>query len=597
MRNIRVALLAILMCAIVAPVIADDDASDLAGARAVFERNIDAIRHHDREAYLALYLKSEKLVRGGPTGFTTGYDAFEKARGPYPETIDASDLHLVRIQPGVVYGTYRYRVRYSGLDEHTGISERLFLKTAGGWKVALTGAVDTPPGTPPSPRAIVGGTLIDGRGGPAVPNANVVIRDGKIDCAGPASLCPLPEGVQVIDAKGAWVTPGLIDAHVHFSQTGWADGRPDSLDLRAKYPYEQVEAELKSNPERFARSYICSGVTSVFDVGGYSWTLQLEKRFANNSAAPHVAAAGPLLSTLDHWLNLPAERQFIHLHDAASASSGVDYLAAQGAKAVKVWYIVRPPNLPVEASADAVKAAGDHAREHNLPLIVHATGLAEAKAALRAGAKLLVHSVWDLPVDDEFIALAKQNGTTITPTLTVGRGYVRMFQSVVDRKAPAVDDPNHCVDRATLAKVESTATLDASLARPDTVAARDKRTTATETVAAANLKKLVAAGVPIATGTDAGNPLTLHGPAMYAEMEAMQSAGITPVQVIDSSTRLAARTMGLEKTTGTIERGKDADVLILGGDPLANVSNFRKLRIVVRGGVARSIAELSAMAQ
>ena len=67
----------------------------------------------------------------------------------------------------------------------------------------------------------------------------------------------------------------------------------------------------------------------------------------------------------------------------------------------------------------------------------------------------------------------------------------------------------------------------------------------------ANLKTLVAAGIPIATGTDAGNPLTLHGPAIYAEMDAMQSAGMTPMQVIVSSTAIAAKAMGIDAVTGT----------------------------------------------
>lgn len=571
------------------------ESADLAAARALFERNMDAIRGRDRATYLSLYLHTDKLARTGASGIATGYDDFARQRDVrWPDTFDASDVQLVALQPGVVYGTYRYRVRY-GSEEHTGISERLFLKSGDGWRIAVTGAIDAPAGTPPPPRAIVGATLIDGRGGPPVPGANIVIRDGKIDCAG--TDCQVPEDVARIDAHGLWVTPGLIDAHVHFSQTGWADGRPDSLDVRASHPYEKVEAELKSNPERFARSYICSGVTSVFDVGGYPWTLGLETRFANNTFAPHVAAAGPLLSTLDHWLNLPAERQFIHIKDAASAQSGVDYLAAHGSKAVKVWYIVRPPDLPVEASVPAVTAAGEAARKHNLPLIVHATGLAEAKAALRAGAKVLVHSVWDLPIDDDFLALAKQNGTVLIPTLTVARGYVRMFQSVLDRKVPLVDDPNHCVDRATMAKVSETATLDPSMVKAETVTRRNTSTAKLEETMAGNLKRLVAAGVPIATGTDAGNPLTLHGPAIYAEMDAMQADGMSPMQVIVSSTAIAARAMGVDAHTGTIERGKDADLLVLGGDPSRDVANFRRVRYVVRGGVARGIEELSAMAQ
>ncbi|MEA2239263.1 MAG: hypothetical protein QOC81_3987 [Thermoanaerobaculia bacterium] len=570
-------------------------ARDVAAARALFQANIDAIRHRDRDAYLSCYLHSDRLVLGGPEAFTTGFEAFAKGAGAnWPDLIEANDIHLTPLQPGFVYGTYRYRVRY-GSDEHVGISERLFVGTPKGWKIAITGAIDSPAGTPAPPRALTGAMLIDGRGGAPVPNANVILRDGKIDCAGTAAQCPVPEGIDVTNLKGMWIAPGLIDAHVHFSQTGWADGRPDSLDLRATHPYEQVIGELKANPERFGRSYVCSGVTAVYDVGGYAWTLRLHDRFEPNTLVPHVDAAGPLLSTLDHWLNLPAERQFMVLKDEATARDGVRYLASQGSHAVKVWYIVQPPSLTVEASAAAVAAAGDEARKHNLPLIVHATGLAEAKAAMRGGATLLVHSVWDLPVDQEFLDLAKTNGTILIPTLTVSRGYVRMTRAAVEHTAVKVDDPNGCVDKATLAKLAETAQAPTTVTA-DSLSRRDDRTTKLEQIAAANLKALVAAGIPIATGTDAGNPLTLHGPAIYAEMEAMQAAGMTPMQVIVSSTAVAARAMRREKEFGTIEKGKDADLIIVAADPSADIANMSKIRYVVRGGVTRSIEDLHALA-
>jgi imidazolonepropionase-like amidohydrolase len=494
-----------------------------------------------------------------------------------------------------VYGTYGYRVRY-GADEHSGISERLFVKTPDGWKIAVTGAVDAPPGTPAPPRALVGATLVDGRGGAPLAHANVIVRDGKIDCAGTAAQCPVPEGIDVLDVKGMWITPGLVDAHVHFSQTGWADGRPDSLDLRAKHPYEETIAGLKAHPQTYARSYICSGVTSVWDVGGYAWTLGLADRFANDTLAPHVAAAGPLLSTLDHWLNMPAERQFMWLHDEASAREGVRYLAAHGAKAVKVWWIVNK-DMPVEKNAPFVAAAADEAHKHNLPLIVHATGLAEAKGALRAGANVLVHSVEDLTVDQEFLDLAKKNNAIVIPTLTVLDGYVKMYRGVVDRKAPPVDDPNGCIDAGTLARVAETATVDPSLVRADRMAAREERAKRFTEVTRKNLKTLVDNGIAIATGTDAGNPLTLHGPAIYAELDAMQASGMTPMQVIIASTATAARAMGLDKITGTIEKGKDADFVVLGADPTQNVANFRKVRFVGRAGVVRAIDDLHALAQ
>jgi imidazolonepropionase-like amidohydrolase/ketosteroid isomerase-like protein len=564
---------------------------DIAGARAVFEANLNAIQQKNTDAYLACYLHSPSLVKGGAAGFTTGYDDFAKARGAWPASFNASELHLTPLQPGIVYGTYRYRVRYAEGDEHIGISERVFVKTPDGWKIAVTGAIDTPPGTPAPPRALTGATLIDGRGGAPVANANVILRDGKIDCAGTSVQCPVPQGVDVTDVSGAWIAPGLIDSHVHFSQTGWADGRPDSLDVRATHPYEQVEADLKAKPERFGRSYLCSGVTSVWDVGGYAWTLGLHDRFENNSQVPHVVAAGPLLSTLDHWVNLAAERQFIVLKDAESARNGVNYLAAQGSKAVKVRWIVNK-DLPVDKSEPAVTAAGQEAHKHGLRLIVHATGLAEAKGALRAGANVLVHSVDDQPVDPEFIDLAKKNGTIVIPTLTVIDGYYRMWRGAIDQKEPAVDDPNGCIDRGTLAKVAETATV-----KPVSMGMTEERHARFLQVTRANLKTLINAGIPISTGTDAGNPLTLHGPAIYAEMEAMQAAGMTPMQVIVASTATASRAMGLDKQVGTIEKGKDADLVIVDGDPSRDVANFRKIRYVVRSGVMRNMSDLHALAQ
>ncbi|HKQ61207.1 MAG TPA: amidohydrolase family protein [Candidatus Polarisedimenticolaceae bacterium] len=584
----------LLLLLLAAPALCADEAKDLDAARAVFKTNIEAIQQRDRERYLACYLRDPHLARVGPAGFVTGFDGFaEQAGAHWPDLLEASDLHLVRVRPGIVYGTYRYRVRY-GDDEHQGISERLFVATPQGFKIAVTGAIDVPPGTPPPPRALVGATLIDGRGGAPLPNATIVLRDGKIDCAG---RCELPEGIEITDVRGSWITPGLIDAHVHFSQTGWADGRPDALDLRAKYPYERTQAELRAAPERFGRSYVCSGVTAVWDVGGYAWTTALGARFESDTRLPHVVAAGPLLSTLDHWLNLPAERQFMLLDSDEAARRGVRYLAAIGAQAVKVWYIVRPPDLTVEKNEANVAAAADEAHRLGLPLIVHATGLAEAKASLRAGANVLVHSVEDLPLDAEFLELAKKNGTIVIPTLTVLDGYARMFQGVAARQAPPVDDPGHCVDRATLDRVAETATVDPALFPAERLAAVEERARRFASVTRANLKTLVENGIPIASGTDAGNPLTLHGPAIHAEIEAMQAAGMTPMQVIVASTATAARAMGLGARIGTIEPGKEADLLVIGADPTADVANFRQLRSVVRGGVLRSVGDLSAQAQ
>jgi len=555
-----------------------------------FRGNIAAIQARNRAAYLSHYLHTPALARVGPDGLRQGYDSFAAGVGAaWPDTLVATHFRIVPVTPDVAYGVYRYRVVDSS-GSVRGVSERVFVRTPQGWKVAVTTAFPTPDAAPP-PVALVGATLVDGTGGAPVRNAVVVIRDGRIACAGPRPRCPVPDDADTVRADGKWITPGLIDTHVHFSQTGWVDGRPDALDLRDSHPYEQVEAELQARPERFFRSYLCSGVTSVFDVGGYPWTLDLQARTARSTTAPRVMAAGSLLSTIDHWLNLPDQRQFIYMADEATVRKAVRAHKVWGAAAIKLWYIM-PPQPPDTARVSAlVRAAGDEARKVGLPLIVHATGLWEAKDALRAGARVLVHSVWSAPVDDEFLTLARQAGTIYVPTLTVLDGY----SQIAARRFERDRQPLACVDPATRAKALATDTV-ALAQRPTEAALRERATRmATSLVQGpANLKRVFDAGIPVALGTDAGNPLTLHGASVFMELEAMQAAGLAPRDVLVAATRNAARALGggLD-STGTVTAGSVADLLVLDADPLADVRHFREIALVVRRGEVYTRHELA----
>jgi imidazolonepropionase-like amidohydrolase len=436
--------------------------------------------------------------------------------------------------------------------------------------------------------ALVGGTLVDGTDAGPLTDSVVVIQDGRIECAGASGGCSVPDSARVIDVTGRWLTPGLIDAHVHFSQTAWGDGRPDALDVRSLYPFEAVQARQRARPDRYFRAYLCAGVTAVFDVGGFPWTWGLRERVAGDPFAPHVAAAGPLVSHVNPpQLALPAEQQFIDLADSEVGRSAVRYLAANRSDAVKVWFIRPSEEMRVELDA-RLTAVGDEARTYGLPLIVHATELREAKVAVRAGASLLVHSVEDQEVDDEFIALLTDPDRRViyTPTLIVHGGYLRMYESALSGEPPPeVDDPNRCVDQDTLRKIEESSDS-AQFVRFD----RERfekyrdRTMNDYRIMETNLVKLYEAGAMIAMGTDAGNPLTVAGPSVYAEMEAMQAAGMPPSAVVTAATRNSAMAMGMDGEIGTVEAGKIADLLVLAGDPTADVSNFRKLEAVIRGG-------------
>jgi imidazolonepropionase-like amidohydrolase len=565
---------------------------DLAAARAVFDRNLDAIRRRDREAYLSCYLDSETLARSGPAGLRLGFKehAAQSAADPWPDLFEGLDLRLVRVADGIVYGTYRYRVRY-GEREDRGLSERIFVRTGDGWRIAMTSAFAAP-GTPPPPRALVGATLVDGTGDPVVPDSVVVLRDGKVECAGARGDCEIPAGVETLDVSGLWITPGLIDAHVHFSQSGWADGRPDSLDARDRHPYEETVGRLRAHPETAFRSYLCSGVTAVFDVGGYAWTVALRERAENDLMAPRVSAAGPLVTTRDHWINMPAERQFMHAADPNAARAGVAYLSALGAAAVKFYYIVEP-GRDAASYAPLAQATVDEAARRKLPVLSHATGLAEAKESLRAGMNMLVHSVWDKPVDYEFLDLARRNRAVYCPTLIVRDGYMKMYESAASGQAPVIDDPRGCVDPATRSLLAETPSYAGRQPAAEVLRQRGERLAAERALMVENLRRVHEFGITVATGTDAGNPLTLHGASVNAEMEAMQAAGLAPMDVIVASTRGGAIAMGREADLGTLRPGKAADLLVLEADPVASVSAFRKPRWIVRGGLVRAASELA----
>jgi len=552
-----------------------------------FRGNIAAIHARDRAAYLSHYLHTPELARVGPDGLRLGYDDFARGAGEgWPDTLVATHLRIVAVSPDVAYGVYRYRVVDTS-GSARGVSERVFVRTPAGWKVAVTTAFPTPGAAPPA-TAFIGATLVDGTGAAPVRNAVVLMRDGRVACAGPRAACPVPPDADTVSAAGKWIIPGLVDTHVHFSQTGWVDGRPDALDLRDQYPYDQVEADLHARPERFFRSYLCSGVTSVFDVGGYPWTLDLQARTAHSTTAPRVLSAGPLLSTIDFWLNLPDQRQFIYMADDATVRQAVRAHKAWGAAAMKVWYIM-PPQPPDTARVSAlVAAAGDEARKVGLPLIVHATGLWEAKDALRAGARVLVHSVWSAPVDDEFLALARRAGTIYAPTLMVPDGY----RQVAARRFERDRQPLECVDPGTRAKALATDSV-APAKRPTTAALEQRAARTAQGLAQglANLKRVHDAGIPIALGTDAGNPLTLHGASVFMELEAMQAAGLTPLEVLVAATRTGARALGLD-STGTVTAGATADLVVLDADPLADIQNVRRIALVVRRGEVYTRREL-----
>mgnify|MGYP003693970505 CR=1 FL=1 len=246
--------------------------------------------------------------------------------------------------------------------------------------------------------------------------------------------------------------------------------------------------------------------------------------------------------------------------------------------------------------ARLVNVAGDEARAAGLPLIVHATGLREAKAALAAGAKVLVHSVDDsaggrrVPPDWRSATARSTARRSPCARATCGCTNRRAQRPRAQRSTTPtvrwIRSPARLIASTPVeAAADGASSLDRGLDRSRAGAVRTM---------AENLRARARAGIPIAMGTDAGNPLTLHGPAVFAEMEAMQPRGHAPMQVLVAATRGRRHGDGPRREFGTLEAGKQADLVVLEGDPSRDVRAWRKLRYVVRGGVVRTPRELRA---
>src|SRR5437867_10401181 len=212
-------------------------------------------------------------------------------------------------------------------------------------------------------------------------NTTVIIAGSRIEAIGPAGSTPVPAGAARIDGKGKWVVPGLIDSHVHFFQSGNLYTRPDVADFNAWMPYAK---ELERNKARLPATFkvwLASGVTTVVDIGGPFWNFDMRDSAERTKAAPRVVVAGPLISTVDDPPLDLGDPPIIKITSASEARALVRRELARKPDYIKVWFIYRFAG-DLGAQEAIVKATGDEAHTAGVPLAVHATQLATAKAAL-----------------------------------------------------------------------------------------------------------------------------------------------------------------------------------------------------------------------
>ncbi|MGH9385056.1 MAG: amidohydrolase family protein [Vicinamibacterales bacterium] len=400
--------------------------------------------------------------------------------------------------------------------------------------------------------AFVGGRLIDGAG-KVIEAGTVVIEDGQITAVGAAATTRVPAGATRVDIKGKTLLPGLINAHGHVAATQGLQSNPSFYN--------------RDNLVRQLKTYAQYGITTVYSLGddqaaGFELRDEQSKGMLNRA---RIFVAGPVIGG----------------DTAEAARAMTDKVADMKPDLLKIRV---DDNLGSsrKMAEPAWRAVIARAHERGLRVAVHIYYLADAAAAVGAGAEFIAHSVRDREVDAALVNALKKQDACYCPTFT------REISTFIYDATPSwVNDPFFLkgVDQS-IATQLSDPNRQAQIRSSNAWKSGQQYKAGLE-VAKRNLKALVSQGVRVAMGTDTGPPARFQGFFEHLELEMMVEAGMTPMQALVSATGDAARCHQRAGQLGTLAPGAIADLLILGSNPLENIRNSRSIEQVwIAGGRA-----------
>jgi len=415
----------------------------------------------------------------------------------------------------------------------------------------------------PPPLALVGGALIDGRGGAPVPDSVVLIRGRRIEAVGTTATLPPPAGYKVISTEGMTVMPGLWDMHTHLQYSA----HTDLGYWNAKY---QPRMEREIMPA-IAGQLLMAGVTSARDaMAPLDPILRVKDRIARGEIpGPTLYVAGALL---EHRPPAGAEAFRWPVSGVADAKAKVDLLADKGVDFIKMLCV---PDMPQE-DANAIVA---EAHVRGLKVLAHGREDAEIRKCLAADVDEFEHLGTRALLPEDIVAGIRARTRPLYWTPTIG-SPVNYRYLLTNREMLDGPEWRQGLPADVVADVQaSLKNLPAAIrGSPNTYASDlDLYRTKFEQVRGAGAKMLV--------GADAGGPGHFHPYGLWLELDAwVNHMGVDPMEAIRTATAFAAETMGVGKDYGTVEAGKYADVIVVDGDPLRHIEVLRRPVVVIKSG-------------
>ena len=421
---------------------------------------------------------------------------------------------------------------------------------------------------PTKTKALVGGTLIDGFGGPPIRNSVILIEGQRIAKVGRTGSLAIPAGAEIISTAGMTVLPGLWDVHVHLMLNGHAD----YTHWDKTYPPLMESVIMPAS----AKQLLLAGITSARDLGG-PLEASIHVRNAINSGkipGPTLYVSGPFIQHAPY----PGTEYFRWgVNGPDDARAKVNKLAAAGVDCIKM--IDQDEMTPAE-----VHAAVDEAHKHGLAVVAHSHRPDEIRRGLEAGVDDFEHTGLAMAPEyppDIIAAIrartARSNAGPLwwTPTIEglFNYEYIRDHPDHIDDPAWHDGLPQNIIDD-----------IRQSLAHPDRLP-YFQITPLRRPTLVRKFQQLRESGVVMLIGTDSGIPMKFHSQSTWNELDTwVHKLGVDPMETIRAATYWPAVAMKADKDSGTVTEGKYADIIAVRGDVLRYIDLLQRVDLVVKHG-------------